>query len=171
SIEPTADGWIGFCLFTPQQWSDFALLIERPDLASDPALHHMAARYARADEIRAIVRPYTRRHTTSELLERAELLPVPAAPIGHAPSLPASRLRGAAAWAPPPPRPRRLRAHPGRGVPPPAPPLRVEGRPAPPLRAGAGARGARGRAAPAALERHPAPVRARRAGSAAARGG
>ena len=89
SIEPTADGWIGFCLFTPQQWSDFALLIERPDLASDPSLHHMGTRYARADEIRAIVRAYTRAHATAALLERAELLRVPAAPIGDGASLPA----------------------------------------------------------------------------------
>ena len=88
SIEPTADGWIGFCLFTPQQWSDFALLIERPDLASDPSLHHMGTRHARADEIRAIVRAYTRARTTADLLERAELLRVPAAPIGQGASLP-----------------------------------------------------------------------------------
>jgi len=88
SIEPTADGWIGFCLFTPQQWSDFALLIERPDLAGDESLHHMVARHARAAEIRAIVRAYTRAHSTAELLLRSELLRVPAAPIGHGASLP-----------------------------------------------------------------------------------
>jgi crotonobetainyl-CoA:carnitine CoA-transferase CaiB-like acyl-CoA transferase len=88
SIEPTADGWIGFCLFTPQQWSDFALLIERPDLAGDASLHHMVSRFARAEEIRAIVRAYTRARTTAELLERSELLRVPAAPIGNGASLP-----------------------------------------------------------------------------------
>jgi crotonobetainyl-CoA:carnitine CoA-transferase CaiB-like acyl-CoA transferase len=88
SIEPTADGWIGFCIFTAQQWMDFALLVERPEWAEDPMLAHMMTRIARAEEIRAEVRAYTRRHTTAELLERSELLRVPAAPIGNGAILP-----------------------------------------------------------------------------------
>ncbi len=88
SIEPTADGWIGFCIFTAQQWMDFSLLVEHPEWADDPMLAHMMTRIARAEEIRASVRAYTREHTTEELLERSELLRVPAAPIGHGALLP-----------------------------------------------------------------------------------
>lgn len=88
SIEPTADGWIGFCIFTAQQWMDFALLVEHPEWADDPMLAHMVTRIARAAEIREQVRAYTREHTTAELLERSELLRVPAAPIGHGALLP-----------------------------------------------------------------------------------
>lgn len=88
SIEPTADGWIGFCIFTAQQWQDFSVMIEQPQLGIDPAFNHMMSRIQRADEILPLVRDYTRRHTTSELLERAELLRVPAAPIGHGALLP-----------------------------------------------------------------------------------
>ncbi|MFO0689502.1 MAG: CoA transferase [Myxococcota bacterium] len=88
SIEPTADGWIGFCIFTAQQWKDFSLLVEHPEWGDDPTLAHMAMRHARADEIRSAVRAYTRRHTTAELLERSEWLRVPAAPIGHGALLP-----------------------------------------------------------------------------------
>lgn len=88
SIEPTADGWIGFCIFTAQQWMDFALLVEHPEWALDPALAHMMTRIARAEEIRASVREYTRQYTTEALLERSELLRVPAAPIGHGALLP-----------------------------------------------------------------------------------
>ncbi len=88
SIEPTADGWIGFCIFTAQQWMDFALLVEHPEWADDPALAHLMTRIARAAEIREQVRAYTRMHTTAELLERSELLRVPAAPIGHGALLP-----------------------------------------------------------------------------------
>ena len=88
SIEPTADGWIGFCIFTAQQWMDFSLLVEHPEWAQDPTLAHMMTRIARAEEIRASVRAYTREHTTEELLERSELLRVPAAPIGHGALLP-----------------------------------------------------------------------------------
>jgi crotonobetainyl-CoA:carnitine CoA-transferase CaiB-like acyl-CoA transferase len=89
SIEPTRDGWVGFCIFTPQQWKDFSLLIERPDLGSDPTLCHMMARHARRDEIRKIVREVTRQKTTAEVLELCEALRVPAAPIGNGETLPA----------------------------------------------------------------------------------
>ena len=88
SIEPTADGWIGFCIFTAQQWRDFALLVEQPAWAEDTSLAHMMTRNARAEEIRRAVRAYTRQYTTEALLERSELLRVPAAPIGHGALLP-----------------------------------------------------------------------------------
>ena len=29
------DGWIGLCIFTPQQWDDFANMIGRPELTGD----------------------------------------------------------------------------------------------------------------------------------------
>ena len=35
SIEPARDGWVGFCTITGQQWRDFLVLIERPDLVDD----------------------------------------------------------------------------------------------------------------------------------------
>lgn len=88
SIEPTADGWIGFCVFTPQQWQDFSVLIEEPQLGLDPGLNHMMTRVQRSQELTPLVRSYTRRFTTAELLERAELLRVPAAPIGNGALLP-----------------------------------------------------------------------------------
>ncbi len=88
SIEPTADGWIGFCVFTSQQWQDFSVLIEEPQLGLDPGLNHMMTRVQRAPELTPLVRRYTRRFTTAELLERAELLRVPAAPIGNGALLP-----------------------------------------------------------------------------------
>ena len=87
-IEPTRDGHIGFCVFTGQQWQDFCLLIERPDLRERPELETMMGRLSCADEMREIVRGYTRRHSTADLLERAELLRIPVAPIGHGAMLP-----------------------------------------------------------------------------------
>ena len=38
------DGWIGLCIFTPQQWDDFANMIGRPDLAGDARLNSMGGR-------------------------------------------------------------------------------------------------------------------------------
>ncbi len=88
SIEPTADGWIGFCIFTSQQWQDFSVLIEEPQLGLDPELNHMMTRVQRSAELIPLVRNYTRRHTTAALLDRSELLRVPAAPIGNGALLP-----------------------------------------------------------------------------------
>lgn len=81
SIEPTADGYVGFCTNTRQQISDFMLLIERPDLVDDEELAMVAGRIARFEEWTAIVRNFTRRHTTAEILERAAALRIPAAPV------------------------------------------------------------------------------------------
>ena len=48
SIEPTADGWVGFNTNTRQQFESFLLMIERDDLlAEDVAVG------VRSDEVRA----------------------------------------------------------------------------------------------------------------------
>ncbi len=88
SVHPTRDGWIGFCIFTGQQWSDFTLLIEHPELREQRDLDTMMGRIARGDEIRGLIDAYCARFTTDELAERAELLRVPVAPIGNGESLP-----------------------------------------------------------------------------------
>jgi len=81
SIEPTADGYVGFCTNSAQQFSDFLLLIERPDLREDQSLFQIAGRMMRFEEWNAIVRGYTSKHTTAELIERASLLRIPVAPV------------------------------------------------------------------------------------------
>jgi crotonobetainyl-CoA:carnitine CoA-transferase CaiB-like acyl-CoA transferase len=43
SIEPAADGWVGFCTVTRQQWTDFTVMIERPDLGEDEGLSFAAS--------------------------------------------------------------------------------------------------------------------------------
>ena len=60
SIEPTADGFVGFCTNSRQQFADFLLLIERPDLQSDEMLAQISGRLARFDEWQALVREWTR---------------------------------------------------------------------------------------------------------------
>jgi crotonobetainyl-CoA:carnitine CoA-transferase CaiB-like acyl-CoA transferase len=81
SIEPTADGWVGFNTNTGQQFSDFLVLIERPDLQQDAELASLAGRMARREEWQAIVRAWTRRHTTAEVVARASALRIPVAPV------------------------------------------------------------------------------------------
>src|SRR5262249_56904360 len=81
SIEPTADGYVGFCTNSAQQFSDFLLLIERPDLREDQALFAVASRLARFAEWNEIVHAFTRRLSTAEIVERATALRIPVSPV------------------------------------------------------------------------------------------
>ena len=81
SIEPTRDGYVGFCTNSRQQVADFMLLIGRPDLRGDEQLAQVAGRVARFDEWNAIVHAYTQQHTTAEVIEAAALLRIPVAPV------------------------------------------------------------------------------------------
>ena len=67
SIEPTADGYVGFCTNSRQQVSDFMLLIERPELREDRELAQVQGRLARFQEWNEIVHAFTREHTTAEI--------------------------------------------------------------------------------------------------------
>jgi crotonobetainyl-CoA:carnitine CoA-transferase CaiB-like acyl-CoA transferase len=83
SVEPAADGWVGFCTITNQQWRDFLVLIERGDLVDDAELAYYFTRDQRRDEVIAMIHAWTRRHTVAEIIERATLLRIPVAPIGN----------------------------------------------------------------------------------------
>lgn len=81
SIEPTQDGYVGFCTNSAQQFSDFLLLIERPDLRDDKALFQVGGRMARLAEWTEIVKSYTEKRSTAEIVEKASLLRIPVAPV------------------------------------------------------------------------------------------
>jgi len=81
SIEPTADGYVGFCTNSRQQFMDFLLLIERADLQADVQLAQFAGRLMRFDEWNEIIHAWTRAKPTAEIIERASRLRIPMAPI------------------------------------------------------------------------------------------
>jgi crotonobetainyl-CoA:carnitine CoA-transferase CaiB-like acyl-CoA transferase len=81
SIEPTLDGWVGFNTNSREQYQSFLVMIERPDLAGDAELANIGGRWKRRDEWNALVRAWTSRHTTAEIVERATLLRIPVAPV------------------------------------------------------------------------------------------
>jgi crotonobetainyl-CoA:carnitine CoA-transferase CaiB-like acyl-CoA transferase len=81
SIEPTLDGWVGFNTNSRQQFNDFLVLIERPDMLDDEELPTVLGRKRRVDEWNAMVREYTRAHPTEEIVEKASLLRIPVAPV------------------------------------------------------------------------------------------
>jgi crotonobetainyl-CoA:carnitine CoA-transferase CaiB-like acyl-CoA transferase len=89
SVEPAADGWVGFCTITNQQWRDFLVLIERGDLVDDAALAHYFTRNERRAEVYAMIHAWTRPRSVAEIIERATLLRIPVAPIGNGQTVPA----------------------------------------------------------------------------------
>jgi crotonobetainyl-CoA:carnitine CoA-transferase CaiB-like acyl-CoA transferase len=81
SIEPTRDGFVGFTTYSAQQMSDFLMMIGRPDLRESGDFDQFAQRLGRLDEWQEIVHGFTRAHTTDEIVEMAQMLRIPVAPI------------------------------------------------------------------------------------------
>jgi len=87
SIEHAADGPVGFCTQTAQQWADFCVVIGRPDLAEDATLRRADARSARREEITAAIAATTAGRTVEEVVELAVAMRVPVTPVGNGASV------------------------------------------------------------------------------------
>jgi len=83
SIEPAKDGWVGFCTITGQQWKDFTVVIDRPELGEEEGLLGGHTRFAQWERLRTEIAAWTMQHTVAEAVEKAELMRVPVAPIGN----------------------------------------------------------------------------------------
>lgn len=81
SIEKTSDGWVGLNTNTRQQFDDFLVMIERPDLSVDDEWALFDYRDAHHEEWNSYVRPWMSAHTTEEVVELASLLRIPVAPV------------------------------------------------------------------------------------------
>jgi crotonobetainyl-CoA:carnitine CoA-transferase CaiB-like acyl-CoA transferase len=88
SIVPTADGMVGFCTITAQQFQDFLAMIDRADLIDDADLASMAGRIERRDEFLGMVTQWTETRTTQEIIELAVAFRIPVAPIATPGALP-----------------------------------------------------------------------------------
>ncbi len=88
SIVPTADGLVGFCTITAQQFQDFLVMIDRADLVDDAELASFDGRVSRRDEFLAMVTAWTRTRTTREIVDLAVAFRIPVAPIGSPATLP-----------------------------------------------------------------------------------
>lgn len=82
SVEPTADGHVGFCTITGLQFQSFLALIGRADLIDDADLASFAGRERRRAEFLEMVHAWTTARTTEEVLAEAALLRIPVAPVG-----------------------------------------------------------------------------------------
>src|SRR5207302_3531048 len=88
SIVPTADGMVGFCTITAQQFQDFLVMIDRADLVDDAELASFAGRVERRDEFLEMVTQWTEARTTQEIIDLAVAFRIPVAPIGTPATLP-----------------------------------------------------------------------------------
>ncbi|WP_145010386.1 CaiB/BaiF CoA-transferase family protein [Mycobacterium marseillense] len=88
SIVPTADGMVGFCTITAQQFQDFLVMIDRADYVDDAELASFAGRVARRDEFLDMVTAWTRSRTTQEIVDLAVAFRIPVAPIASPDMLP-----------------------------------------------------------------------------------
>jgi crotonobetainyl-CoA:carnitine CoA-transferase CaiB-like acyl-CoA transferase len=88
SIVPTADGMVGFCTITAQQFQDFLVMIDRADLVDDAELASFAGRVERRDEFLCMVTQWTEIRTTQEIVDLAAAFRIPVAPIATPATLP-----------------------------------------------------------------------------------
>ncbi len=88
SIEPTKDGWVGFCTITGQQWVDFCAMIGRQEVGEDHRYLEGWHRMQHIDFIQEMVHDWTKERTIEEIVELALLLRIPVAPIGDGRRLP-----------------------------------------------------------------------------------
>ncbi len=88
SIVPTADGMVGFCTITAQQFQDFLVMIDRADLVDDADLASFAGRAQRRDEFLGMVTQWTETRTMREIVDLAVAFRIPVAPIATPATLP-----------------------------------------------------------------------------------
>ncbi len=88
SIEPALDGWVGFAMLSAQQWQDFTVMIDRPDLADDPGLAQQLGRWPRRHDVEDAVHAWTQQHTVDEIVELAGAFRIPVAPVGTGATIP-----------------------------------------------------------------------------------
>lgn len=84
SIEPTSDGWVGFNTNTRQQFESFLAMIGRLDLLDDDEAWAFATtRWERREEWNQLVREWTTRHSTEEIVSLASDLRIPVSPVNN----------------------------------------------------------------------------------------
>ena len=83
SIEPTADGFVGFSTMAQQQFQDFLRMIGAEDWVDDPVISSPFERWAARDMFFERVHAWTKARTTEEIVDIASSLRIPVSLIGN----------------------------------------------------------------------------------------
>jgi formyl-CoA transferase len=81
NVYPTSDGWIAILCMTNLHWRSLCELMERADLAADPAYESPAARVAEIDRLDEIVSRWTEIASRDHLVDALQAAGVPCAPV------------------------------------------------------------------------------------------
>ncbi|MDH4145741.1 MAG: CoA transferase [Acidimicrobiia bacterium] len=135
ALFPTADGWVCIASVTRPQWEGLCIAMDHPELLADDSLYAPAARFDRADELDALINPWTSSLPGAEVVRILQESFCPAAAVRSMDELLASQhLAQRGYWQPlaTGPDPERERI--------PGPPFRVTSHPVEPDRADDAAR-------------------------------
>ena len=88
SVEPTADGWVGFATNGSAQFRAFAEMVGHAEWADHPELGRVDRRGEHDRMLRAEIARFTTAHTTDEVLHLASERRIPVAPLGNGETLP-----------------------------------------------------------------------------------
>ena len=83
SIEPSADGFVGFSTMAQQQFQDFLRMIGAEDWVDDPVISSPFERWAARDMFFERVHAWTKARTTEEIVGIASSLRIPVSLIGN----------------------------------------------------------------------------------------
>ncbi len=81
AIYRTTDSWVGFLVATATMWESFCVMVDHPEWIDDERLYAYKGRLLRGEEIEAATQKWCGSRSTQDVLELAELLRIPAAPV------------------------------------------------------------------------------------------
>lgn len=81
NVYPASDGWVAILCVRNRHWLALCRLMDRDDLADDPALHTAQGRVERMDELDDAVGAWTRTHAKMDLFELLQDADIPSAPV------------------------------------------------------------------------------------------
>ncbi|MGF6889366.1 crotonobetainyl-CoA:carnitine CoA-transferase CaiB-like acyl-CoA transferase [Nocardia sp. GAS34] len=81
NVYPAADGWVAILCMTDAHWNSLCRLMERGDLADDPAFASPPARVAQMDKLDEIVATWTSQASREDVVQRLQAVGVPCAPV------------------------------------------------------------------------------------------
>ncbi len=86
-IHRARDGFVGFIVVTGQQWQDFCVLVGHAEWIADDTLLSLEGRVAQREQLLPEIQAWVADRTVAEVIEQANLLRLPVAPIGNGASL------------------------------------------------------------------------------------
>jgi crotonobetainyl-CoA:carnitine CoA-transferase CaiB-like acyl-CoA transferase len=83
AIHRALDGWVGLMVVTATMWDSFCLMVDHPEWRDDDSLYGYSGRRARRRELETAIDEWAANNTVEDILEKAALLRVPAAPVSN----------------------------------------------------------------------------------------